>query len=462
MGSTFIALPLTSGEAFLLRTADANGREWTILVDSGKKYGEGSRELAKLLAQVSPTIQRIDIAVCTHSDADHSQGFWHFADDWYDMGRTIGEFWLPGRWANAMPAILTDPTGFATKLAEGAWEASRKAEEHEQALEGLAKSREWRLNKLLFATDEGREGLPSAVLPLGEEGEGDEAPFGAQFGLLPEEVEMVRADLEETDDVVDPFDQSAKSFLAGPDGEIGFWKLAFDPIERAKLNRIKSAYNAAFAEVAETATAIRKIATAALARRIRVRWFDFGKYAERDRPSGGIKGLLEPLCAVEVRPDPSGAKGLSAFALFANLRLSRQNVESLVFYRPETDETPGVLFLGDSRLAHGIARPEKDFPVPFPKPTRRILVTAPHHGSDNNDWAFLVLKNWLGSDDPVFVRNGGQSNQSLGEFLRQSDRRCAQCVQCHGKEWNQWVAVSASGPNWNWPPSANACGTPRT
>lgn len=54
MKSTFIALPLSSGEAFLLRTEDDSGRSWTILVDGGKKYGEDTRELAKLLSNVSP------------------------------------------------------------------------------------------------------------------------------------------------------------------------------------------------------------------------------------------------------------------------------------------------------------------------------------------------------------------------------------------------------------------------
>ena len=92
MSSTFIALPLTSGEAFLLRTPDQNGRERVILVDSGKKYGEGTRELADILSKISPRIDHIDFAICTHSDSDHSQGFWAFADDWYGMKRTLGEY----------------------------------------------------------------------------------------------------------------------------------------------------------------------------------------------------------------------------------------------------------------------------------------------------------------------------------------------------------------------------------
>jgi len=126
VASTFIALPLKSGEAFLLRTPDDQGNEWVILVDGGKAYGKDSRELGKILAEVMPKIEHIDIVICTHSDADHSQGLWFLADDWYEMGRSIGEFWLPGRWANAVPAILTDPSGFAAKLLYGAVEAANQ------------------------------------------------------------------------------------------------------------------------------------------------------------------------------------------------------------------------------------------------------------------------------------------------------------------------------------------------
>jgi len=217
----------------------------------------------------------------------------------------------------------------------------------------------------------------------------------------------------------------------------------------------------AFAEVAETAKAIHKISTSALVHNIRVRWFDFGEYQKSDKPLGGLPGLLEPCCSVEVVPSRDKAAKLTNLALFHSLRLTRQNVESIVFYRPENSSEPGVLFLGDSRLAHGIERPEKDFPIPFDKPTRKILITAPHHGSRNNDHAFKVLKDWLGINDQYFVRNGGQTGQALDKYLSHNNRRCAQCVQCHGKEWNQWVSVTTDGNDWRWPPNSEECGTPR-
>ena len=464
MASTFIALPLTSGESFFLRTQDDNGREWTILVDSGKKYGEGKRELAKILAQVSPKIERIDIAICTHSDSDHSNGFWFFADDWYDMGRTIGEFWLPGRWANAMPAILTDPAGFAAKLAQGAFEASALMLADERRETFSSKSREQRFYALAKLALDVEDEIISAVSLPNDNIVDEDGLLAVSFGLSLDDLSILRADLQETDDAVDPFEKASSRVGSGLPWAFPLWARDQPEMRWSKFNLVEKEGQAAFAEVAETADAIRKIAVSALSRKIRVRWFDFGEYEKSGIPSGGNVGLLEPFCSVEVVPDPSKFAKMSAFRLFSNLRLSKQNVESLVFYRPETKATPGLLFLGDSRLAHGIERPKEDFRVPFKKPTHKLLVTAPHHGSDHNDRAFEVVSSWLGTTGAFFVRNGGQSNQTLGKYLNQKDRRCAQCVQCHGKDgkvWTQWVAVSSSGNSWNWPPNANACGTPK-
>lgn len=384
------------------------------------------------------------------------------------MGRTIGEFWLPGRWANAMPRILTDPAGFAATLVEGAVDFSsrlsenRSGEGEEKIARALFVSRERRVRNLadeLFRQD-AEDVLSSAVSHV-EERENRDADDGgaAAFGLNAEELGLLRASLHESDEEVDPFTAAIQS----ADARSFLFSAVF--LEGDRFLALPSAMmleaHAVLNEVAETAKAIRKIATAALAHRIGIRWFDFGEYAKTDMPSGGVQGVFEPWCSVEVLPDRTKLSRLSALALVTNLRLTRQNVESLVFYRPETDQSPGILFLGDSRLAHGIEKPEKDFPVPFERPSRKLLVTAPHHGSDHNDNAYEVLDRWLPSDSILFVRNGGQSNQKLAEYVRRDERRCAQCVQCHGKEWNQWVAVTATGNSWNWPPSANVCGIPK-
>lgn len=446
MKSTFIALPLTNGDAFLLRTPDSSGKERVILVDSGKKYGKNTRELAKILANVSPRINHIDIAVCTHSDADHSNGFWFFADDWYDLGRTIGEYWLPGRWANAMPMALTDPAGFSAMLFDGALESAH-----------INRRQEGEKSGLLFGVMSDEEAdLSEEDWPLTPlEGDFKKQDYANSFGLSLEEFVHLKFLVEEEDADVDPFDIATETLSP----------LAYSISDGKKITvwpniDIGVEARSSYLDALDTAKAIRKIALSALQRDIRVRWFDFGLYSLNEKPSGGEPGLLEPLCSVEVIPKPKATSALTSYALFKSLRLSRQNVESLVFYRPETGDHPGVVFLGDSRLAYGVNRPDKEFPIDHTKPDRKILITAPHHGSNKNDFAYGVITDWIGDDQSHFVRNGGQSNQRLGDYLQYDRRRCAQCVQCHGKEWNQWVTVHASGTNWIWPPNSEECGTP--
>lgn len=449
MGSQFFALPLSSGESFLLRTPDAAGRERVILVDAGKKYGKKSRELAKVLSKISPRIDHIDFAICTHSDADHSQGFWHFADDWYGLNRSIGEFWLPGRWANSMPTILVDPVGFASKLIEGAMQAGRLVQSKDVDTVGVAREERFRE----IALKDIKEMSPASLRATNTN---KSETFASELGLTEDELTRIISEQEEVDDSIDPFDAALITLQRRYNVHLGLYYQLYLGAETRDELAMTLEGSVAFQEVAETAKAIRKIALSAIAHGIRVRWFDFGEYSKSNKPSGGEPGLLEPLCAVEVIPNPSGTINLSALMLFHSLKLSRQNVESLVFYRPEGDE-PGALFLGDSRLAHGISKPGRSFPVPFNKPNSNIIVTAPHHGSRNNDHAYTVVKKWTESKGQYYVRNGGQSGQKLGVYSAQKYKRCAQCVQCRGKTWRQWVQIDSNGGKWNWPPNSIKC-----
>jgi len=465
MASTFIALPLTSGDAFLLRTDDEGGREWNILVDSGKKYGKNSRELADILSQISPRVDHIDIAVCTHQDADHANGFWFFAEDWYDLGRTIGEYWLPGRWANAMPEILTDPAAFSASLALGAEQASGILLDQsfsEIAAESPLLLSSEKLNILGSVSEEDEK---SAFNVAEVEGEPSDS-FAASFGLDEGEFERLQSQIDETDDMIDPLDVAIDNPLPASIAFRNQFRLKyffpdFDEEEIQKLHQLDLETRTSYLEAMDVAKAIRKISLSAINHDIKVRWFDFGEFKKTGIPKGGKSGVLEPLCAVEVQPKPKTFQKMSNMAMLVSLRLSKQNVESLVFYRPENDAAPGVLFLGDTRLAYGVNRPEENFDISHDAPKRPIIVTAPHHGSNKNDRAYEVLDSWLGGAETIFIRNGGQSNQKLDEYRNREKRRCAQCVQCHGKNWNQWVAVNEVNSDWLWPPKANACGTPR-
>lgn len=209
--------------------------------------------------------------------------------------------------------------------------------------------------------------------------------------------------------------------------------------------------NIFFLEAFETAKIITSIAERAVNWQIPIRWFDFDPFEKGKKAYGGINNFLEPVNSVELRQPPLR---VSDRVLFFCLRLTKQNVESLVFNRVEQDKEPGVMFLGDSRLAFGISKPNKDFPMPNRVPKRPIIVTAPHHGSRVNDKAYEVVRNWLSNSSafPIYVRNGGHHRQKIFAFLNETDRCCAQCRLCgNSKRIIRTIEISTTDVDWEWP-----------
>ena len=73
------------GDSFIIRDNDKN-----YLFDAGKSYKRIKKSIPK----------KIDIAICSHNDSDHSSGFLGLLKDW---NKEIKELWLPGYW---LPIIL--------------------------------------------------------------------------------------------------------------------------------------------------------------------------------------------------------------------------------------------------------------------------------------------------------------------------------------------------------------------
>lgn len=450
MSSRFIALPLPSGESFLLET-DHDERTIVILVDSGRRSGE-PHPLVDAIATSAPHINKIDIAICTHQDADHANGFRTFADHWYGKGGTIGEFWLPGRWAAAVPTVLTNPAELIRRIQNGATQTVQQF----LSAGGDDQSRGYRaaddflrhqhaLDKVSSAFSECAVGEQSAP-PSNED---RLTRLATSLGLGPKGAANLRMELEETDTTPDELLRIAAR------------KLQFDPYWLFGESYPRLEMTALMLHALDTAKSISAIAHAALRFDIPIRWFDFGLFELHKKPAGGIRGLLEPVCAVELlRPPPR----VPDDALFLALALSRQNVESLVFSRMETDKEPSVLFVGDSRLSFGISSPQKDFGLPPNSPKRQIIATAAHHGSRVNDNAYHVINQWTSSTTkpPIYVRNGGMRGQSLHDFKNQKLQRCAFCTQCPGCDKAQRVVFGTVGNEWSWPPlDGLACGIAR-
>ena len=104
MGLSFSALEVRQGDAFLLEKD-----EWKCLFDSGS-----SKSVLPLILK-KKKINHIDLAICSHNDFDHTNGFIGILDIKNNIA--VDEIWLPGIFAsiiqyvvdNGIPREIFDP-----------------------------------------------------------------------------------------------------------------------------------------------------------------------------------------------------------------------------------------------------------------------------------------------------------------------------------------------------------------
>lgn len=490
MASRFTALPLSSGESFILET-DHGGKRRVIVVDGGQSKSEGPRKngLYKAIRKCCPEIKdTIDIAVCTHRDHDHAGGFPAFIKTWLAEGNDIGEFWLPGGWAGAVEMALTNPDRLVSMLHDGANNAAFRIGARERSRESEMEAMTRRpfqghtlrsIQSQIYdmCIEDGSLDIPEEQ-SMADRGKEDDsgvessrtARAAKSWGFAADDWEAIRSDLETSAIHSEPLAERAGAYDQLTGEVVVYDTFLDDSSERGHLiaRRVfggetsdSQLARSLFRSSIDTAEVIKGIASAAAMFDIPVRWFDFAAFQKGADPSGGIEGFFQPLNAVEFR---RAERETDAIQLFFKLTLTEQNVASLVFQRLETDAEPGAIFLGDSRLAFGIERPGRDFDKHLVQPKRPIVYTAAHHGSRNNDHAYKVLADWIPGlfETSIAVRSGGVWNQTLSGYLDIKNRRCAQCHQCHGGDWSQLVQISSDGPYWTWPSdSGGKCGVPK-
>nr|WP_272212715.1 hypothetical protein [Marinicella sp. W31]MDC2878625.1 hypothetical protein [Marinicella sp. W31] len=319
MASRFTALPLTSGESFILET-DHRGKRWVILVDGGQSKSEGPKKngLYKAVREHCPEItDTIDIAICTHRDHDHAGGFPAFIKTWLAEGNDIGEFWLPGGWAGAVEYALTNPDRLVSMLHEGANAAAyeigrsqRKIDKEIQpmgvrpAREGLFRSIQSMLHhqymKAEISPDDQTKVFSAGDADLrSSDLEGSRTARAANsWGFSEDDWEIIRSDLETSElhaeplteraNVYDRLGQSVEIFGVGGGDD---WEYQ---VERGFRHSSEDAQLARslFRSSIDTAEAIREIASAAAMFDIPVRWFDFAAFEKGAIPSGGCRVSL--------------------------------------------------------------------------------------------------------------------------------------------------------------------------
>lgn len=170
---------------------------------------------------------------------------------------------------------------------------------------------------------------------------------------------------------------------------------------------------------------IRDIAIQAVQRGLPVRWFEHAPAS----PGGGTPGILEPLSSkAKTRVAPSSR------TLREHLRLTTVNKESLVFWAPQHESSPGVLFCADSDF-EGI----QSLPL-----VANTIVTAPHHGAESNASVYLKVDPNK-SENVTWVRSDSHTaKRPCSAYKARANRYCTLCSGAAGPQKSLGF-VSGSG-----------------
>ncbi|QZA96052.1 MBL fold metallo-hydrolase [Pseudomonas mandelii] len=408
-----IALPVF-GDAFLLRRA---GR--VILVDGGMSSARLIRELGEY------GIIHLDIVVCTHADYDHAGGLVDLLDS---SKIKVKEFWLPGAWTETLPDLLAKPAEVVDGLIQELDDMG-EADRSSADLGGFERrvhahvSRERKHYRQRESSD-------------------DRASNSEFFELPGNEKWLERCVAEQ------PLHKNDQS-------------LAFQAFQGGRNQiRIREAKGMISRPVAtlwfdliNTAQRIRRIACQALDHGVPVRWFDYGEFERAKQASGGDAEILIPLNAVELSEPPKALIGMSYF-----LRLTPVNEECLVFLSPGHREGKGgemgasILFTGDSPLGDG---PQYQYSwLKWPEGiSRKVIATAPHHGSESNYPAYDHLFNKV--EVMHWIRSGGTTKHP-GETYRSLNPFTRTCTYCpHASKPRRAVEILIEHPQFqrrsHWP-----------
>lgn len=328
---------------------------------------DGGRSIRSLpgLLKAHADPPRLDAVVCTHNDADHANGLIGLFEE---QPVPVREVWLPGTWAWRFEDLVVHPCNFLKELENNIDEVRGR---------GDVETLEQYWEKIRSDTET------------------------SQYDRFPEQ----GADAGEWFlDIIDrqgvwpwEMDYGHPSF-PGYCIPIWMWR-------RLWIKCLNSAHR------------IKSITEAALNAGARIRLFEFVKHGYQVR--GGFSGCIEPVNSREVWPQSKTSQQLSALMY---LVLTIDNRESLVFHAPErlNDNVPAVLFTADSDLAFNLNH--------VSQPSSNVVVTAPHHGSENNTSAYQTILYWAKQSDVLWVRSDCRSKSRPGSsFKSQPKRTCTLC-----------------------------------
>lgn len=416
--TTFRALPVAQGDAFLLTTSHAQA----YLVDGGRRRAGVPSIPSQLRAS---GITDLNAAIVTHTDRDHVEGIEDLLLDRFP----VSEYWVPANWLD---------TVHTARLFQGNWSAWI-----DTVREILSRREPWTFDadsprRRRVENDAPRDddrtlnadlvlgGIAMSALALAttklEESTTSEALNYRRNQLLMRAAEILRRGEQVKDDLRLHFERFEFSIE-----EETPWRPEWYPYLPAAFTLSRVATAAVEGIYSDSAELTRTLATigrtsAALAeqrlyRRRRRPWIRFFDY------SGAVVDHVvagHPLICVngvEVT-EPIAMPSVTAYEMVAlvarTASLSRVNRESRVFRFD--DGASEVLFCGDSGLAF------VNQPITLERPA---VVTAPHHGAIANARAYSLVTGrrltWVRSDQQ------NSTKRPCGNYVALPRKYCTTC-----------------------------------
>lgn len=377
MSTRFTALEVGSGDAFLLEDGDRK-----ILFDSG-----GSQDLIVRLLK-KKKIKKIDLAICSHNDKDHSNGFLGLLKS--DIA--IDEIWLPANWASILHSMKHHHPYVFMKLFCHFRHYNREYLE----LEG----REIKMyNGESVSVDSFQEELSFF------ERRDLEYYFymGKKYAYIKEErIEIEHNYYRNKKHFPRHFNDESCEFNDGtPD-------FCIKNCTHKQGCRKYDEYTAT--DILINLEKIMEIANAAHKKCPKIKWFEPIKSCCQNKLDYGFVALnsVKSHRIREIDHHP-----LAFLCALYTITLTKENEYSLVF-EFHKDDIPVVRFSADSDSTCQSKMPYND----------NIIITAPHHGSEANKGVYGAIEN----DNVIWVRSDRKiSTRPCEEYKTMEKRYCLAC-----------------------------------
>lgn len=375
MKERFVALPVGQGDSFFL-----NREGFNILVDGGRSIEKLPSLIDKYLK-----IDHLDIVVCTHNDADHTNGIIGILKN---TATKISEIWLPGNWSPRLEDLVNNPKLFISELCE-------QIPSDNSDVSSLESWIDLHYHEMDY-------------------------PSSWEEKSYQEEIER-NSETESQNEIWWKIISNHRYFFHPRPSHISNLDLLWlDTVDAAKR--------------------IREIYLLACDNGIPVRWFDFNKFQLNGCPSGSNK-FLKPINSCEIKPDfKSKIKALHYLALTVS------NKQSLVFLTPENKIHPGVLFTADSDFSfitnnQSLFDPKPKHPFLITAPHHGSESNAKAYNVINSWHSDPKKIIWIRSDGR-FKNRPGKSYLSV-----QGERLCTNCRPFTAA--HQLIEFSSNGKKWN-------------